>query len=171
MSAATNAYLYRNCSALHDCFVAGVPGFLTENINPSLGLSNGTPVVYHSITLDPREDFHNVMECIAKLTSFQTNICLEFPQVVSNPNDFIDRSLVPSEVVIPIQFAKFPEKIKIQLQNMDLSVDVKKHAVEMGFAVTVHKMQGQTCERVIVDLNERPFPPPINFNGLKRVTI
>ena len=36
----------------------------------------------------------------------------------------------------------------------------------MGFAITVHKVQGQTCERLIIDLNPRPFLPKINFHGL-----
>lgn len=172
-NAATNAYLYRNNPALYEHFVAGVPGFLTENINPSLGLSNGTPVIYHSLTLDPREDYHSIVESIANLSSFQTDIRLEFPPSyihVSiphlNPDDFVGRTLVPSEIVILVQISKFPDKVNFRLPNTDLSVDVRKHAVEMGFAVTVHKMQGQTCERVIVDLNERPFSPSINFNGL-----
>ena len=44
------------------------------------------------------------------------------------------------------------------LPNTDLLVDLRKHAVEMGFAVTVQKMQRQTYERVIVDFNERLLP-------------
>ncbi|KAK4024404.1 hypothetical protein OUZ56_009826 [Daphnia magna] len=44
------------------CFVAGAPGYITQNINPSLGLSNGTSVIYHSLTLSPLEDMHSVME-------------------------------------------------------------------------------------------------------------
>ncbi len=35
---------------------------------------------------------------------------------------------------------------------------LRKHAVEMAFAVTVQKMQRQTYERVIVDFNGRPLP-------------
>ena len=36
----------------------------------------------------------------------------------------------------------------------------------MGFAITVHKVQGQTCDRLILDLNKRPLRPKINFHGL-----
>lgn len=48
-------YLYENYAELNGYFVAGAPGFLTENINPNRSLSNGTPIVYHSITLHPKE--------------------------------------------------------------------------------------------------------------------
>ena len=37
-------YVYENYPAYTGCFVAGAPGYLTENINPTLGLSNGTQV-------------------------------------------------------------------------------------------------------------------------------
>ena len=37
-------------------FVPGTPAFLTENINPHHGLTNGTPVTLHSLILDPEED-------------------------------------------------------------------------------------------------------------------
>ncbi len=38
--------------------------------------------------------------------------------------------------------------------------------VELGFTITLHKIQGQTCEKLIVDINDRPFIPHINFQGL-----
>ena len=43
-------------------FLLVFKGYLTQNMNPSLGLSNGTPVIYHSLTLSPLEDMHSVME-------------------------------------------------------------------------------------------------------------
>ncbi len=38
----------------------------------------------------------------------------------------------------------------------------------MAYAITVHKIQGQTKDRLIVDLNQRPAPtlPQINFQHL-----
>ena len=35
----------------------------------------------------------------------------------------------------------------------------------MGFSITLHKIQGQTCRRLIVDLNHRPFLPQISYSG------
>ena len=46
-------YLYATCHRLKGIFVHGAPGFLTENINPTHGLTNGTAITYHSIVLDP----------------------------------------------------------------------------------------------------------------------
>ena len=55
VQAPIHKHLYENYEELSGCFVAGAPGFLTENINPGRRLSNGTPIVYHSLTLNPKE--------------------------------------------------------------------------------------------------------------------
>jgi hypothetical protein len=41
---AAHTYIYQYFPAFTGCFVSGASGYLTENINPSLGLSNGTQV-------------------------------------------------------------------------------------------------------------------------------
>ena len=41
----------------------------------------------------------------------------------------------------------------------------KSHGIDMGFSITLHKIQGQTCRRLIVDLNHRPFPSHISYSG------
>lgn len=40
----------------------------------------------------------------------------------------------------------------------------KIHGYELGFAITFHKIQGQTCDKLIVDLNKRPFQPKVSFD-------
>ena len=45
------SYLYDQNTMLWQYFVAGSDAFLTKNINNSLGLANGTPVVCHSLVL------------------------------------------------------------------------------------------------------------------------
>lgn len=57
-------YIYGRYPQFTGSFVVNAPGFLTENINPLRGLSNGTPVSYHSLTLDPREDDHRILSYI-----------------------------------------------------------------------------------------------------------
>ena len=32
--------------------------------------------------------------------------------------------------------------------------------------MTLHKIQGQTCQKIILDLNKRPSQPHMNFSGL-----
>lgn len=36
----------------------------------------------------------------------------------------------------------------------------------MSFIITFHKLQGKTLPKLIIQLNERPFLPPITYNGL-----
>lgn len=57
-------YIYANYPEYRGCFVAGAPGYLTENINTSRELSNGTPIIYHSMTLNPKEDIERIENLI-----------------------------------------------------------------------------------------------------------
>jgi hypothetical protein len=47
-----------------------------------------------------------------------------------------------------------------------MEVSSNQHNIDLKFAITMHKIQGETCKRIILDLNERPFPPPITLEGL-----
>lgn len=58
----THDYIYKHYVAFKGFFVADAPGYLTENINPTLGLSNGTLIKFHSLTLNPGEDIQRVIE-------------------------------------------------------------------------------------------------------------
>jgi ATP-dependent exoDNAse (exonuclease V) alpha subunit len=49
--------------------------------------------------------------------------------------------------------------------NVTLLKD-KEHRVELSFVITLHKLQGKTMPKLIIELNERPFPPSITYNGL-----
>lgn len=154
--------------------MAGVPGFIKENINPRLKISNGSPIIFRALTLDPRENYRAILQLIDEsngredinLEYAPTHIHVQLPH--ANPNDFIGRTLVPNEVVIPIPISENATVNSITFPGRQdiLEVKVKKHSVEMGFAITVHKVQGQTCNRLIIDLNPRPFFPKINFHGL-----
>ena len=174
VAAPIHEYLYKKKQPLNGCFVAGVPGYITENINPQLKISNGSPITFHSLTLDPRENYNEVMKKIEesngiediKLKYAPTHIHVKL--TLGNPNKFIGRTLIENEAVIPIPIS---EKITSHTVNFPgsqekLEVKVKTHSIEMGFAIPVHKVQGQTCDRLIIDLNPRPFIPKINFHGL-----
>ena len=51
--------LYNSDTRLWGYFIAGANGFLTENINPERSVSNGSPVIYHSLTLGCIVDDHD----------------------------------------------------------------------------------------------------------------
>jgi hypothetical protein len=80
---------------------------------------------------------------------------------------FEDITMTPGKVVIPIAMNN-PENHQVQVpfRNEAVRVDAKSHGVELGFSCTVHKMQGLTCDRVIIDVNKRPFQPQICYHGL-----
>ena len=55
--------LYEQNPTLWQYFVPGSEAFLTKNINTRLGLVNGSPVVCHSVVLDPKgPDYERVLE-------------------------------------------------------------------------------------------------------------
>lgn len=86
----------------------------------------------------------------------------------ANPDDFTERTLVPGRVVIPVSVFNIPEKIEIKLPGRP-KPDVilyPAHAVEMCFAITVHKVQDQTCDKIIIQLNKRRFMPYVTFSML-----
>ena len=75
ISESDREYIYNRYSQFTGTFVANAPGFLTENINPLRGISNGTPISYHSLSLDPKDDDHRILSCIQdNLGNIQPNI-------------------------------------------------------------------------------------------------
>ncbi|KAI9551027.1 hypothetical protein GHT06_005690 [Daphnia sinensis] len=155
-------------------FVQGAPGYLTSNINPARGLSNGTAVLFESIELDPREDADRVCNDIATAAE-DTDVALTYPPLHINvavprvnPADFVEKTLEPGRVVIPVpRFSKWePVDIKLPGRRQADTFHYRPHGVEQRFAVTVHKIQGQTCNKVILQLNKRSFMPHLTFSML-----
>ena len=155
-------------------FVAGAPAFLIDNISFSRQLSNGTPVTLHSIILDPREDRDHLLDRLINSTE-SDDILLEFPPLYinvsvdnANPDAFVGMTMVEGEVVIPIEFSgkKIEQKIFLPNKARPTEVRSRQFSVDLRFACTVHKIQGQTCERIILDLNPRPFQPPVTLRGM-----
>ena len=63
---------------------------------------------------------------------------------------------IRNHVVIP-QFLQ-PERkpLKLQTSSGQLSIYYSNHTLELGFAITFHKVQGRTMQKLILDLNYRP---------------
>jgi ATP-dependent exoDNAse (exonuclease V) alpha subunit len=76
--------------------------------------------------------------------------------------------MIPNKVVITVLLRKKSEEKKVYFpfREQPVILKIKPYAVEFGIPVTIHKMQGQTCERLILDLNKRPFSPQIELHGL-----
>lgn len=74
-----------------------------------------------------------------------------------------DATLVPGKVVVPIFLHRNTTAVKVATKT---TVNIRPHAVTPAFALTYHKLQGQTVERLIIDANDHPFNPKINFESL-----
>ena len=95
---------------------------------------------------------HSVMERMVNndgsdiFLKFQpTYIHVEVPTL--DPVLIQHKSLLKDKVVIPV---------KLKSQADFITVKGKAHAVVLAFAITVHKMQGQTCSRLVLDIINVP---------------
>jgi hypothetical protein len=84
--------------------VAGAPGFLMSNINPRRGLTNGTPVTFHSLVLDPREDRERLMAAITEGNNDVVILQYNPTQVLvkithADPDNFIGLTAVEGDVI------------------------------------------------------------------------
>jgi Viral (Superfamily 1) RNA helicase len=71
----------------------------------------------------------------------------------------------------PIGYKSRSDTIKINISingqnyhNVTITKE-EEHRVELSFIITFHKLQGKTLPKLIIQLNERPFLPPITYNG------
>jgi hypothetical protein len=85
----------------------------------------------------------------------------------ADPNDFIGLTAVEGEAVIPLSqtHTSKPFAITVLGKLNKIKLQTISHGVDWGFSVTLHKIQGQTCSKLIVVLNHRPFMPQITFPG------
>jgi len=72
--------------------------------------------------------------------------------------------------VVPIGLCTNKTRIKAKFEAQDKLfkgfVEFTEHRVDFGFVVPFHKVQGKTLNKVILELNQRPFRPPLTFNML-----
>ena len=124
--------------------------YLLSNLNPSLGLANGTPIIYHSLVLDDCKDDQCIKQQVHDVTHstdiFLVHqpkfICVEVPS--ADPAKFIGLTLVPGRVVIPISLKKNlgSKYWKLQVDGLGvIQTQMKIHDVSLKFALTAHKEQ------------------------------
>jgi hypothetical protein len=175
LSKANRDYLYDQYPGLTSFVVHGAPALLTSNINPALGLANGTPVEMY--TLYPHKD--DRQRVLHQLThSEETDIFLDEPPEyivvrIRQPTAALNRlpgltRCPDNHILLPI----FPmqhqrsAKHRVSLGGKKFDVHTSPHGLDPAFSLTVHKIQGQTCDKLIIDLNKTPIKPPLTFQGL-----
>jgi hypothetical protein len=167
--------LYDNEPTLTGLFVEGAPAILTENLNATDGLANGTPLVLHSVMLSEHDDSEMFRDLVSNAQPGTIiDIPVPYAVIASIPNDdpgwpekwnLKHKSLVDGQVVLPFVNKRY-RKDTIKLAQ-DQTLAYKSHGIDLAFAITYHKVQGQTKRKVILDLNQRPARlSHVDYHGL-----
>ena len=140
---------YRDEDGLVSWFVRGAPVFVNENVNPILGVSNGTDGRLFSIEDDNGEEIRFADGDV--LPQPPKYVCVHFPGIVFSEQKWGTRSISSNSVVIP--FALAPEKFVCTMYSgHKISASVPK--LDLAFAITFWKSQGRTLAEAIIDLND-----------------
>jgi hypothetical protein len=177
--------MYRREASMMGVFVQGTKAYLTENINPSKGLANGTPVILHSLTFgdDIGEERLMLIEAAIRQAAPGETVVLDVaprsinvavPPDVVNPALWpANETLVPGEVVVPVFMMRAHSTGKHGIRvppygglRRSTRAHIKPHAVEPAYAKTYYKIQGDTVPAIILDLNRRPTKPTLTFRDL-----
>jgi hypothetical protein len=169
--------LYDTFPVLTRSFVTGAPGLLCNNYSPELGVSNGSDVFYHSLTLGQHYQTvpkakDRIIERI-RIAAAGEEIWLEQPPYsinvmipCSNPVMWPKNALAgidcrdstnTQRVVLPIcqhNFKGDENQFRLRPGSGNVHHFVDYH-VQPGFCITFHKSQGRTLSRVILDLSNR----------------
>lgn len=155
----------------YEYFVPGASGFFTDRVNKELGLVNARSMTYHSLSIDDQGDRENIE---ASLNSCKPGeiITLTRPPASVNvsldPKDFTQDqlktlqglSIFEDSIVLPIIQGGTRPKENVIVRGGDnfrpSKVYIQPHfPLEPAFAITVHKAEGRTMEKVILALSYR----------------
>ena len=132
--------------SVYQYFVIGAPIALTDNINPILGLANGSEASLHSFILDGKIiNYTN--------SSGYKTLLIDMPSsvIIFNKNKPNEYSLCNSTCLLPIGLSRRDITI---MDNCKKSV--KAFPYDLGFCYTFYKAQGKTLPKVILHLDKRP---------------
>ena len=161
--------------ALFELFLESADAYLSATVSKQLGLVNATKVRLHSLVAEDPQDYQILQD--AKLPEYAGKVLtLSSPPAVINievPPESLKMlpatstaaleslSLVPGKVVIPL-VPRSSRREPVHLVSMTNPLDKRYDAqvyphfpIELAFAITVHKAEGQTFEKVIVALSKR----------------
>ena len=137
------AIVLTNCLEL----AKGVKVMLRSNMWVSVGLANGTIGVVHDFLYLPN----------TSPPSLPAAVCVEFPQYQGPSWDQNNPKVLP----IPPITLKWIDKGKFHSRT--------QIPLCLSYAVTVHKSQGWTREKIIVDIGKKDFSRGLTFVAFSRV--
>ena len=130
--------------------VEGCEYYLTKNIKTEVGLVNGAKVKLLSICCEENIKTNNSVNVLSKLPTF-----LKMELVKPRKNKIILDNLNVN--VYPIFPDKSPSfQVKIPNTKKSHSIIRKQFPLTPTFAITAHKAQGKTIDKIIIDLADAP---------------
>jgi hypothetical protein len=163
----------------YEYFVKGANGFFTKNVNKDLGLVNSTSATYHSLKVDPIEERH--VQQLIRASNPGDIITLEYPPMCINVEvtktressesareALFDFSLYDNRIdtlnyLIPVSPALSQDSNTIAVRGGEDYLPsrvqfYRRFPLDPGFAITAHKSQGRTMDKVIIALSHNPAP-------------
>ena len=122
-------------------FVRGAPCVLSENLCTTLGYAKGTRGTMDSVVWDPRDG--------------------EVPDMNSLQPGIITNVMQPRFIIVRVKGKLIPigtcnGKIRSYRKQKIHFTNFRKHPVDLLFAVTYHKLQGVTLDKLILSINKHP---------------
>lgn len=165
-------------------FVTGARVMLRDNIMTEKSISNGTTCHLHSISFDPSlgrsaidNEFLRISQAapgsIVELKYVPYSVNVKLNENIQSWNSL--ETLDSTHVVIPLILnKKRPREFKTMGRQAQVNKKSKMLAYydfgfELAYAITYHKVQGQTFSKVILDLNSSVLTLPAFYVGLSRV--
>jgi hypothetical protein len=174
----------QNDGELHGFFLKDTPVFITDNLCPALLVANGTSGTLHSIIYYDDDIRNNMIEnintankgeiilvqkpdcVIIKIkkdsTGSITNIIKKYENLKldSIDNNSIDTN---THFLFPLisKGSNYNDKQvyygpSTEAKNKKCYIKYKSFDYDIGYAVTAHKLQGETIDNIVIELNQRP---------------
>jgi len=163
--------IYSKCSDAWAYFVASAPANIDFNMNPSLGVANGSSCLLHSLVLHPSSDVDDIEQEFSDAAPgdyvdipppHAVNVTLVGPAADTWPDDApsVDDLRPP---VLPLP-GRGRNTVLLGPKILDDSRGTRKRRAlsastsgfDLGFSATFHKIQGKTVEKIILCLNKEP---------------
>ena len=157
--------LYHPTSGLVGMFVPGAPCMVNQNINPALGISNGTIGTYRALFFENQHTNELVNELIEQAgptvvwlpeNVVPTYAIAEFTLKDENMALLTaDDTLEEGKCMIPIGYRSNKTVRTNAKHTFGTEVRYRDLKADLAFVLTIHKLQGMTLERLILQLNYR----------------
>ena len=123
-----------------------------SNLLTNFGLVNGTMGILHGIVWQPNYDPYTTLPCMLLFIPDQYP---EDSPCLFRVND--NRPVIP---ILPIT-RTWDKRSRIHSRIM--------FPVVLAYAITIHKLQGLTLKRIVMDISKRDFQTDLTYVGISRV--